>query len=392
MLNGKFLFSLVTMSLLALPSIVCAQDYYDDDIYFNADKAPKIVTTKKNKNTGNNYIPNTVYNYPGSDSYIVNTGNLRDVDEYNRRGQFLVQDSVAPDSAVNDNFYYTRQIERFSNPDIVTGSNDAQLKDYYYAPAQELNIYVNAYPTWTSPYWYSASPYWYSSWYWPSYNWAWTWGYDPYWSLSWGWGPSWYPGYWRPGWNWGWNWGWTPGWGPGWGPGHGHGPGHIPGPSYRPNTSPGASNTHRPAYAGGSSTTGGNRRPGTTTTTSGNTYAPGSSTVTRPGNMGRGRYNDFSTPTNPQRPGSANSVTRPATSTTQTSSGSSYKTTPSTSTSRGRSSYSTPSSSSSSRSSYSTPSSSGRSSGSSYSGGASGTHRSSGGGSTSGGGSGRGRR
>lgn len=343
-----------------------AQDYYEDDIYYNPAKEVKQVrqpavapaaqgTTRAD---GAYYVDNSPVDYPGSDSYTVPAGSLdMDVDTYNRHGQFLVADTVAGVSRdAEDSFAYTRRIERFYNPDVVEGSSDAELADYYYSeqPATNINVYVvDTYPMYSPYYYYSPWRYrygWYSPYYWDA-----CWGWDPYWSFSWGWGPY-----------WSYSWGWGPAWG------HHHwGPapvwGAAPGHGWRPST-PGASRPHRPAYAGSGASSVGGRRPSSMGASQG--------TLSRPGNMGRGRY------TIPY----SGSTTRPASSSTQ------QQTTARPGNSgRGRSNATQQSSSSrtTNRNSYSTPSRSTNNSGSyrSGGGGGGGSHRS-----TGGGGGGRGRR
>lgn len=286
---------LLLLTLGATITSASAQSYYDDDIYFDASKTAKENKSAKSNSSaaaytsatggqcsyvqasdgtvyvvdaeGNAY-PTSVQNFPGSDLYTVYSNNERDVDEYNRRYTFA--DSTAVDSIYRDAFANTRNIERFSNPDIVTGSGDQQLIDYYSSvqPA-EINIYVD------TPLWYGLySPYYtpyhlYSSLYWNPWYW------DPWYY------PGWY-GYPYYSWSWGWGHGWGPAWGPAWGPGPGghhawHHPQSSPG-SYRPHR-PGATTAHR-----GSATN--NYRGGTTTGTRNNSgYRPSSRNNSNVGNV-----------------------------------------------------------------------------------------------------------
>lgn len=391
---------------------VAAQDF--DDIYYNPSKEKKtenkVKTVKKTQQTTTTYYnPGTSYteatranfvDYPAADTYAPSGGLDIDVDVYNRHG--LSQTASSVDSLYdNDEFAYTRRIERFHNPDVVVNTKDEELIEYYYEtePASQstVNIYVN-----NSPWWNWNSPYYYSSWAWrPYYNtfWgpSWSWGfYDPWYSWSWGWGPSW-------SWNWGPSWGWGPGWYPGWNrpwnPGPGHGPGSWAYNPPRP-SSPGASRPHGWATNNGSNS----MRPGTSSS-----YRPSTNVghltgtnanAARPGS--RGRLTGTSTgvettspanrwPANVNTVGKANTTTRPASSSVNnagTVSGRGRTTTPSATTTtpaRNNNNY-TPSrpSSSSSAGNYS---------------GSSNSHRSTGGGSFGGGshsggagGSGRGRR
>ena len=248
----------------------------EDDIYYNPSKK------KPAKQENSNYVPNTVIDYPGADTYIPSTSGLNmDVDAYNRNGNFLIGDTVAGDSSrTNDSFAYTRRIEQFHDSDIVTASGDQELVDYYYSSSQpsEINIYI------TDPY-YGFRPYYrsyYNPWYWNNYYWDsyyWNYGfYDPWynrtWGWSWTWGPSWYP---AP---------MPPMHGPGWGPAPGYG-----GNSAAVNPS-GAMNTHRPA-SGSSSV----RRPGE--------FSAGASAITnRPGSGSNNRPSTVTPSTNSNKPNS----------------------------------------------------------------------------------------
>lgn len=257
--------SLMASLLLGSGFFASAQSYDDDDIYYNPDKAKKEV--KKTAKKASNAV---VYDYPSADTYqpVTPGSNNIDVDAYNRRGVFAPQDTTTQKQQQGD-FNYTRQIERFHNPDVIAESNDDEVASLYYSQPANINIIVQndpfAYNYWGYPY-YGSSWYWgYSpaSWY---FNWAW----GPSWSWSWGpswaWGPSWSWG-WGPSWAWGpsWNWGWGPSWTP-----------VIPSRPNRPigNVRPGynshqASGNTRPGYRPGSSSrpayspsTGGSYRPG----------------------------------------------------------------------------------------------------------------------------------
>ena len=294
---------LVGMAALALP--VAAQDY-EDDIYYNADKARKS-TPKPVQKSRPAYITGNAgqsADYPAADTYTPapGAGLDMDVDAYNRHTP-TASDTLA---AANDDadFTYTRRIERFHNPEIVSGSGDEELEEYYYATEQPATINVNV---------INVDPW---DWWGPSWSWRYNAWYSPFWSpYSYGWGPSWS---WR--WNWGWGgwydpyWSWAGAWGPSWGwvPSWGCGPA-LPPPGHRPGwgnhawrpSSPGSHTGRRYTSGSGMATTTGRRpgyngshasaaRPG-----SGNTgiYRPGAGT--RPGNTGiggittstgRGRY------------------------------------------------------------------------------------------------------
>lgn len=360
---------LAAVAIVAMPMTAVAQDF-EDDIYYNPSKDK---TTKTKKTTAPvKYVPTP--DYPAADTYTFSGTSTRDVDEYNRRYTTVATDTMALDSAyVTDNFAYTRRIERFHNPDVVTASGDEQLMDYYYSQPAEtssVNIYLN-----TNPYigWGYYNYYPYSTYYgypyygYPYYSYSyyrpwWSWSYDPW---YWGYDPYWYGGWGYPYWSWS-----APR------PPHYH-PGHGPGPdAWRP-TSPGAYRPHGTASSGSTS----GRRPGSSYSGSGYTPSSGSG-VSRPGNMGRGRG---------YTPSSSSSSTRPGGYTPSSSSNRSSSTSGYNSTTRGRSG----SSSTESRRNTYTPSRSSSSSSSGRGSYSTGGSRSSGGGGATrggGGGGGRGRR
>lgn len=290
-------------------AVAFAQDYYyEDDIYYDPGKAKKKeqkVQPKKQTTPGRTYTFSSqpVADYPAADSYTLPASSLNvDVDTYNRRGQFLVPDSVKGDKPQEGDFAYTQRIERFHNPSVVSGSTDRDLQEVYaYAmqQPQNVNIYVIDNDPWDywGPGWSTWNWRYRNPWYWSAWGPSWSWGYDPYW--SWSWGPS-------------WSWSWGPAWS--WGPSWGY-PGYYPGPSHawRPST---PSGSYRPHPSVGT----GAYRPGST-------RPSGSGSVTnRPGNMGRGRYgvttnsatspsyNSTVTPSNNTRPGGYRPSARPGSS------------------------------------------------------------------------------
>lgn len=274
---NKFLLVALTATLVGSAAFAAGYDD-DDDIYYNPAKAKKEIkasqkiNTKKDKrgtivtgNDGNEYVvteegmayPVQAVNFAGSDAYIVNSGNTRDVDEYNRRSCSKASGSLSSSVTTREDFANTRQIERYYNPDIVVATGDDDLIDLYYTQAQpqEVNIYIDATPSWNSFYGptYSAWNYWNNwgywnnwnwytnSYYYPSLAWSWGWSYNPWWGYG-------YNPWWTPSWSWSWG-GYYPGYYPA--PRPWHGPSHSPAGSYRP---------HRPGsnYAG-ATRPGGNR-------------------------------------------------------------------------------------------------------------------------------------
>lgn len=273
------------LGALFLPAITVAAQDYEDDLYYS----PSRERQKEQARRQADEAKRLAAGLGASDNYTAESSRplTMDVDAYNRRNA-----TAAPtqyDGGQAGNFSYTHRIERFHNPDVVSGSNDTTLIDYYYSTptTQDINVYVinNVDPVG-------------SFWNWPTYS-YWNWGYP---SLSFGWN-SWY------GWNFGFNlgfydpfwgpsWGYRPWWGPAWGPGWNWGPTWGPSWSWHPVAPvrpgydrPGASRPHNPSYGSGNSyRPGSSVRPGTVSnrpgvnggSASGN-FRPGS----RPGNFGR---------------------------------------------------------------------------------------------------------
>ena len=131
---------------------------------------------------------------PGSDSYTVYTDNTRDVDEYNRRYlNTQAADTTQVSNIDSEEFSCTRQIERFYNDQIVSGSNDEELIEYYSnaqlayeIPKIEISV-IRTIDFWSPYYWTIVRPYsWYPSWGFSYYD-PWTYWYYgcPAWDYSW---------------------------------------------------------------------------------------------------------------------------------------------------------------------------------------------------------------
>lgn len=163
-----------------------ADDYYDDDIYYNPEKKEKT----------------EIVNIAESSEMV----NGWDVDTYNRFGGYYETsiDTIGNGVAHTDDFVYTQQIQKFYNPTIVVDNSDV-LADVLNNSYGNVEIVINnGYPTFSGLYTpfkvYCTFGYPYATWnYW--YNWGWNsiW-YDPWyaWGPSWSWydpflGPSWYP-------------------------------------------------------------------------------------------------------------------------------------------------------------------------------------------------------
>ena len=279
--------------LLGSLASISAQDY-EDDIYFNPDKAKsqKATTTAAVASSSSSY--STI---PAADTYTQGALSQRaiSVDDYNRRGIFA-QDSATAQTNEASDFAYTRRIEQFYNPDVVTASADPELAQYYYSePASSVNIIVNTPSYWGYPYygraWAWASPYYsywggWDPWYGPSWSWNWGWSYPYY--PAWSWRPAWSH---RPGWGWA-------------GPVRPNRPSGYQRPGY-----------NRPGYGTGSS------RPGYSRPGSNSGYSrPGSGNgYTRPGNS-NSNNSGYSRPGNSNssnsgysRPGNSNNSYRPST-------------------------------------------------------------------------------
>ena len=323
------------MAILALPFAIYAQN---DDMYFVSSKkksANKEKTVENKSSARRSASP-----WADVEDADFHTGKLRDVDEYNRRGNRQViarldGDTLyvhSPDS-LEQKEYLVRYEENYA-------VDDPYIDDYYYSA--RLSRYHGFYHF--DPFMWDICYGWYDPWYDPWYGW-----YGPYYRHGW---YSWS--------TWGWGWGhchlgWHHGWGPGWH--HGWAPAAPP----------------RPMRPGGSALANGGRRPGAGT---------GSVSASRGGRnyASASRSGSVSSRTNRGSGGVVGS--QPS----RSQSGVRYNA-PSRG-SRSSSTYSTPSNNRSS-STYSAPSRSTRSSGGSFSGGSSGGSR---GGGFSGGGGGGGRR
>ncbi|MDE6073209.1 MAG: hypothetical protein K2F80_01250, partial [Muribaculaceae bacterium] len=137
-------------------STAMAQDYYDDDIYYNPNKVKKEKVEQQKTTRSNKKYNAQVVIYQPSDSFSFDSGSRRDIDEYNRRNTAVTGQSSADSLG---QFAYTRQIERFYNPEVVSGSKDTDLQDYYYytqaeQPQTTVNIYLEPGYRWWSPSWY----------------------------------------------------------------------------------------------------------------------------------------------------------------------------------------------------------------------------------------------
>jgi hypothetical protein len=408
----KIIFLMLTV--LSFPLATMAQSY--DDLYYipkkEKDKEEKkevVVPVKEKKE-----VSATIYAAPGSTVVVQDRkGNVRDVDEYNRRynakdNDFVMENDTLyiKEKAANaltgewvdgfegsqDDYEYAERIIRFRNPRYAIPISSPYYWDVVYGlNSWNWNVYTDdfyayAFPTFSNRLW-------------------WDWRYG---SVGWGWGPGWGYGY-GYGWNswyagsyWGWGGYWPGYWYGGWG--HHHYPNYWYGGGWHSGgghwaSAPVYHNTRRSEFAGSSNKgtvsarrsdyNGTATRVGSTTTSA--RRSASSQTANREEVTSSRRVVGTRTPEATRPSGSA--VTRPSTGTSSSSSSSTStynnrrssssgtSTSNSGSSSSSRNSY-TPSSSSRAGSSVSSgSSSSSRSSGSSSSGGGGGSSRSSGGGS-----------
>lgn len=238
---------LASLMMVCLPWLAMAQSV-DDDLYFipkkkaekkeEAKKEVKVVVPQKQNTTA-------VYAAPGSTVVLKDVkGNVRDVDEYNRRytsrdNNFSMENDTLyiEEKPLNErgewvngfegsqsDYEYAMRIVRFRNPRYAIPVSSPLYWDVVYSlPSWEWNVYDDglyayAFPTYTNRLWW---------------DWRFNYPYGAGWGFSWGWTSPWHyhgwyaPGYWAGG-YWGGYWGlhhhhhYSPyGWGGGyWGGGH----------------------------------------------------------------------------------------------------------------------------------------------------------------------------
>ncbi|MCH5245313.1 MAG: hypothetical protein J1E84_02530, partial [Muribaculaceae bacterium] len=111
-------YSMAVVALLSLLSgVVTAQSLYDDDLYGNPGK-------KSSKEVKQEAPAEAVYVYESPVAVRAEQSlSTVSVDEYNRRGFFAVDETVADSVATEEaetlgDIAYTRRIEAFHNPDV----------------------------------------------------------------------------------------------------------------------------------------------------------------------------------------------------------------------------------------------------------------------------------
>jgi hypothetical protein len=180
---------------------VNAQDI-DDDMYFVSSKK-KAAKKASSKSSSQNVVPVKVVKpvYDNDDANVdFHTGQLRDVDDYNRRGN---SNGQVVTRLVNDTLYVTTLDSTQQQQTYVYGNaNDGKGKyyeddNYYeddYTYAYRLGRYHSVH--FVDPWYWDYCYGWYDPWYDPWYGW-----YAPYYRhgyyswYDWGWGWHYYPSY-----------------------------------------------------------------------------------------------------------------------------------------------------------------------------------------------------
>ena len=208
---------IMLLALVVLPYNIALAQSTDDDMYFVPSKKKAKVETPAPE------VRKTVSSTPSSasvdkdkDEVDFHIGNLRDVDEYNRRGNDAERVTTR---LIGDTLYVTTTdstgaevVVRYNDGDI---SSDRELADtgdkyryddevdgyydddYYYS----TRLYRFRGMAWRSPFLWDVCYGWYDPWYDPWYGW-----YMPYYHYGF---YSWF--------DWGWGWHHHPGWDCGWG-------------------------------------------------------------------------------------------------------------------------------------------------------------------------------
>ena len=215
------------IALMSLPLVLVAQNE-DDDMYFvpnkKAAKTEKVLNedklSRKNYTTMKRSADTNVGEKLNTETDVqYYTGNLRDVDEYNRR---YSENSSLKARMVNDTLYIERETEEEANAFASEDrhgyyADDCYYDDDFYYTSRLIRYHGRHF---YDPFMWDYCYGWYDPWYDPWYGF-----YGPYYRYgyyswySWGWG--WHH---RPGWIWGWGCG-SPIYHPHYPPHHGHKPG-----------------------------------------------------------------------------------------------------------------------------------------------------------------------
>ena len=229
----KKIVKLLLIALCVSP-MVMAQSY--DDLYYNPNKKDTSVRKEEKKS-----VSEKKHTYVSTNVPVVvkdRRGNVRNVDEYNRRydardNEFKVQDDTLyveekqnPErgewvngfNGSEDDYEYAQRIIRFHNPRYAVSISSPYYWDIVYGlNSWDWNVYVDdyyayAFPTFTNRLW----------WDWRFNSFGWNWGWN-----SWEWGYPYYGGFYSGYWG-GYYGGWGYPYGSGWyspwyGGGYGHG-------------------------------------------------------------------------------------------------------------------------------------------------------------------------
>ena len=224
---------LFSLMMACLPLMMVAQNA-NNDLYFipkkKTEKKETAGTPAKVVIESEKKAPTTVYASPGSTVVVKDTkGNVRDVDEYNRRytshdNTFTMENDtlyieekpfgergewVNGFEGSQSDYEYAMRIVRFRNPRYAIPVSSPLYWDVVYAlPSWEWNVYDDGmyayvFPTYSNSLWWDwryswgwswRSPWYYGSWHWggwhhhyPSYGWA---GVGGYWGGGHGWNGS----------------------------------------------------------------------------------------------------------------------------------------------------------------------------------------------------------
>ena len=220
---------IVFLSFVALCLAAVVQAQVVDDIYYvPSPKKEKKTETDDSQRKRRDVTPDgtvlTVRSTSPLTTVVVedHRGNVRDIDEYNRRydsrhNDFVLKndtllirekDPSEPDGewvhgfdGTADDYEYATRLIRFRNPRYTVSISSPYYWDIVYGlDSWRWNVYVDdfyayVFPTFSNSLWwdwrYGWGPY---GWGWPAYY-GWGGWYDPYWSFAWG---GWYGG-----WTWG---------------------------------------------------------------------------------------------------------------------------------------------------------------------------------------------
>ncbi len=233
LINQMSMKKIVFLSLFALclPWTLVAQSV-DDDLYYVPSKKKKEVKQEKKVAEPMEEIviksdaPTTVYSSRGNTTVVVKErkGNVRDVDEYNRRydsrnnnfvmenDTLYIEEKEQPEldgewignrfEGSEDDYEYATRIIRFRNPRYAISISSPLYWDVVYGlNSWEWNVYTDglyayAFPTFTNRLWwnwrYNSHGWWGG---YPYYGWGWNSWYGPSWNFGYSWG-GWYGGSW----------------------------------------------------------------------------------------------------------------------------------------------------------------------------------------------------